>query len=73
MIFIRKHGNQITEHMRGRRKAVQEQNGGSIRGTSFAIKHFQTVYAKRAIEDGGCNRVGHLNSPSVLELNLRGR
>jgi hypothetical protein len=30
--------------MRRRRKAVQEQNGGSIPGTGFAIEDFQPVY-----------------------------
>src|SRR5262249_25643873 len=66
MIFIRKHGNQIAEHMRRRRKAVQEQNGGSISGTSFAIEDFQPLHVKRAIENGRCNRVRHLNSPLVI-------
>src|ERR1700741_1016339 len=57
MIFIRKHGNQIAEHMRRRRKAVQEQNGGSMPGTGFAIEDFQPVYVKRAIENGRRTRI----------------
>src|SRR3954453_15997926 len=72
MISIRKHRNQIAEHMRRRWKAVQEQNGGSIRGTGFAIKDFQPLRVKLAIENGRRNRVRHLNSPSVHKLNLRG-
>src|SRR5262249_19525344 len=72
MIFIRKHGNQIAEHMRRRRKAVQEQNGGSIPGTGFAIEDFQPLHVKGAIENGRRNRVRHLNSPSARELHLRG-
>src|SRR6516165_2975586 len=71
MIFIRKHGNQIAEHMRRRRKAVQEQNGGSIPGTGFAIEDFQPLHVKRAIENGRRNSVRHLNSPSARELHLR--
>jgi hypothetical protein len=31
---------------------MQEQNGGSIPGTGFAIEEFQALYAKRAIENG---------------------
>src|SRR5678810_604835 len=54
---------QIAEHMRRRRKAVQEQNGGSIPGAGFAIEDFQPLQVKRAIENGRRNRVGHLNSP----------
>src|SRR5438445_13668988 len=73
MIFIRKHGNQIAEHMRRRRKAVQEQNGGSISGTGFAIEDFQPLHVKLAIENGRRNHVRHLNSPSVLEFQLRWR
>src|SRR5262249_61895442 len=73
MIFIGKHGNQIAEHMRRRRKAVQEQNRGSIPGTGVAIEDFQPLHVKRAIENGRRNRVGHLNSPSARELDLRGR
>ena len=61
------------EHMRRRRKAVQEQNGGSTPGTGFAIEDFQPLQVKRAIEDGRRNRVRHLNSPSARELHLRGR
>src|ERR1700746_2529021 len=57
MIFIRKHGNQIAEHMRRRRKAVQEQNGGSIPGTGFAIEDFQPLHVKRAIENGRGARI----------------
>src|SRR5258708_2998208 len=68
MIFIRKHGNQIAEHMRRGRKAVQEQNGGSIPGTGFAIEDFQPLHLKRAIKNGRCIRVRHLNSPSAREL-----
>src|SRR5215471_20329017 len=60
MIFIRKHGNQIAEHMRRRRKAVQEQNGGSIPGTGLAIEDFQPLHVKRAIENGRRNRVRHI-------------
>src|SRR4030095_9726016 len=56
MIFISKHGNQIAEHMRRRRKAVQEQNCGSIPGTGFTIEDFQPLHVKRAIEDGRRNR-----------------
>src|SRR5947209_19432679 len=56
MIFIRKHGNEIAEHMRRRRKAVQEQNGRTISGTGFAIEDFQPLNVKRAIENGRCNR-----------------
>src|SRR5437762_1939368 len=52
MIFVRKHGNQVAEHMRRRRKAVQEQNGGSIPGTGFAIEDFQPLHVKRAIKNG---------------------
>src|SRR5215831_16364009 len=70
MIFIRKHGNQIAEHMRRRRKAVQEHNGGSIPGTGFAIEDFQPLHVKRAIKNGRRNRVRHLNSPSARELHL---
>src|ERR1051326_6004798 len=73
MIFIRKHGNQIAEHMRRRRKAVQEQNRGSIPGTSFAIEDFQPVHVNCAIENGRRNRVRHLNPPSAREFPLRGR
>src|SRR5579859_1119388 len=73
MILISKHGNQIAEHMRRRRKAVQEQNGGTVPGTGFAIEDFQPLHVKRAIENGWRNRIRHLNSPSVCELNLRGR
>ena len=72
MIFIRKHGNQIAEHMRRGRKAVQEQNGGTILGTGFAIEDFQPLHVKSAIENGGRNRVRHLNSPSAHESRLRG-
>src|SRR3954463_2763094 len=61
MIFIRKHGHQIAEHMRRRRKAVQEQNGRSIAGTGFAIEDFQPVHFERAIENGGCNDQFHIN------------
>src|SRR5215472_2203184 len=57
MIFIRKHGNQIAEHMRRRRKAVQEQNGGSISTTGFAIEDFQPLQVKRAIENGRRTRI----------------
>src|SRR5215469_6557622 len=57
MIFIRKHGNQIAEHMRRRRKAVQEQNGGSIPRTGFAVEDFQPLHAKRAIENGRRNKI----------------
>src|SRR5499427_876635 len=57
MIFIRKHGNQIAEHMRRRRKAVQEQNGGSIPGAGFAIEDFQPLHVKRAIENGRRTRI----------------
>src|SRR5215510_1186994 len=71
MICIRKHGNQIAEHMRRRRKAVQEQNGGSISGTGFAIEDFQLLHVKRAIENGRRNRVRHRNSPSARESHLR--
>src|SRR5439155_16192044 len=70
MLFIRKHGNQIAEHMRRRWKAVQEQNGGSISGTGFAIEDFQFLHVNRAIENGRRNRVRHPNSPSVIR---RGR
>jgi hypothetical protein len=56
MIFIRKHGNQIAEHMRRRRKAVQEQNGRSISGTGFAIEDFQPLHVKRAI----AKRITHI-------------
>src|SRR5258708_21680150 len=58
MVFIGKHGNQIAEHMRRRRKAVQEHNGGSISGTGFAIEYFQPLHVKRAIENGQCSRFG---------------
>src|SRR5215475_12418549 len=72
MIFIRKHGNQIAEHMGRRRKAVQQQNGGSIPGTSFAIEDFQLLHVKRAIENGRRNRVRHLTllmrSPPCVEV-----
>src|SRR6266576_107546 len=57
MIFIRKHRNQIAEHMRRRRKAVQEQNGGSSPGTGFAIEDFQPLHVERAIENGRRNRI----------------
>src|SRR5260370_40907655 len=80
MIFISKHGKQIAEHMRRRRKAVQEQNGGSIPGTGFAIEDFQPVHVKRTIENGRRNLVrhidspfGHINSPSARESHLRKR
>src|SRR5215469_4331774 len=73
MIFIRKHGNQIAEHMRRRRKAVQEQNGGSIAGTGFATEDFQPLHVKRAIENGRRNRVRHLNSPYSPVVMRRGR
>ena len=56
MIVVRKQGNQISEHMRRGRKAVQEQNRGSIWRTGFAIEDFQPLQAKRAIENGRCNR-----------------
>src|SRR5258708_1809273 len=59
MIFIRKHGDQIAEHMRGRRKAVQEQNGGSVPGTGFSIEDFQPLHVKRTIENGRRNLVRH--------------
>src|SRR5437660_4790925 len=70
MIFIRKHGNQIAKHMRRRWKAVQEQNGGSIPGTGFAIKDFQPLHVKPAIENGRRDRVRHPNSPSARESYL---
>src|ERR1044072_124175 len=73
MILIRKHGNQIAEHMRRRRKAVQEQNRGSITRTGFAIEDFQPVHVNCAIENGRRNRVRHLNPPSAREFPLRGR
>src|SRR5205807_9465445 len=57
MIFIRKHGNQIAEHMRRRRKGVQEQNIGSIPGTGFAIEDFQPLHVERAIENGRHTRI----------------
>src|SRR4029077_9905794 len=63
MIFIRKHGNQIAEHMRRRGKTVQEQNGGSIPGTGFAVEDFQPLHVTRAIENRRRNLVRHLNSP----------
>src|SRR5262249_39676442 len=58
MIFIGKHRNQIAEHMRRRRKAVQEHNGGSISGTGFAIEDSQTLYVERAIKNGRRSRSG---------------
>jgi hypothetical protein len=61
------------EHMRRRRKAVQEQNGRSISGTGFAIEDFQPLHVKRAIENGRCNRVRYLNSSSVREFQFRRR
>src|SRR3954454_23467003 len=42
--------------MRGRRKAVQEQNGGSISGTGFAIEDLKARDVERAIENGRRNR-----------------
>src|SRR5215469_14275981 len=59
-----------TYDKRRRRKAVQEENGGSIPGAGFAIEDFQPLDVKRAIENGWRNRVRHLNSPSVMR---RGR
>src|SRR5579864_5060003 len=67
MIFIRKHGNQIAEHMRRRRKAVQEQNGGSISGTGFAIEYFQPLHVERAIENSWCNKFGLGRHKCLLE------
>src|ERR1700745_1028623 len=57
MVLIGKHGNKIAVHMRRRRKAVQEQNGGSISGTGFAIEDFQPLHVKRAIENGRRTRI----------------
>jgi hypothetical protein len=40
---------------------------------NFAIEDFQALHVKHAIENGGRNRVRHLNSPSARVLHLRGR
>ena len=62
-------------NMRRRRKAVQEQNGGSIPGTGFAIEDFQPLHFKRAIENGRRNRVRHhfYLSPWNIHLTLQCR
>src|SRR5258707_7087341 len=49
--------------MRGRRNSLQEQNGGCILGTGFAIEDFQPLHVKPAIENRRRNFVRHLNSP----------
>src|ERR1700745_3634315 len=67
MVLIGKHGNKIAVHMRRRRKAVQEQNGGSISGTGFAIEDFQPLHFERAIENGRCNRFGLGRHKCLLE------
>jgi hypothetical protein len=54
--------------MRRRRKAVQEQNGGSISGTGFAIEDIQPLHVKRAIENGRCNSKFHGIVSSVICL-----
>ena len=43
------------EYRQPRRKAVQEQNSGSIPGTGFAIEDFQPLHVKRATENGRRN------------------
>jgi hypothetical protein len=53
--------------MRRRWKAVQEQNGGSIPGTGFAIEDFQPLHVKRAIENGRRNRFGLGRHKCLLE------
>jgi hypothetical protein len=55
------------EHMRRRRKAVQEQNSWSISGTGFAIEDFQPLHVERAIENGPCNRFGFGRHKCLLE------
>src|SRR5262249_47155933 len=45
----------------------QEQNGGSISGTGFAIEDFQPLHVKRAIENGRCNRFGLGRHKCLLE------
>src|ERR1700739_1069809 len=52
MIFVRKLWNQIAEHVRRRRKAVQEQNGGCVLGAGFAIEDFHPAHVNPGIEDG---------------------
>jgi len=49
-------------------ESLQEQNGGSISETGFAIEDFQPLHVKRAIENGRRNRVRHLKPDS---LNVR--
>jgi len=53
--------------MRRRRKAVQEQDGGSIPGTGFAIEDFQPLDIKRAIENGRRTGVCRL-FPSITDV-----
>ena len=70
-VLVRKNGNQIAEHMRRGRKSVQEQNGGTVVKTGFAVKDVQSLHVKLSIKNGWRSRVRHLNSSSVCESHLQ--
>src|SRR5215467_6334770 len=53
MEFACQEWNQISKHVRGRGKAVQQEDGGYVLGTSFAIEDVEAVDLYRAVKDLG--------------------
>ena len=48
-IPLSKHGNQIAEHVRGRREAVQQENYRRVLWTGFAIKDLMLQHLREPV------------------------
>ena len=81
-IAIRERRDQIAEHVRRSRKAVQQQHNGRIRGPRFAIEDIDPIDLGRAVMNdwdcgllrsarrGRVGSIGEINDDGVMTLLL---